>query len=174
MTFVFSPYAKLPLQVQTQIQEQMWNYKGSNLALLETSHRSPVFAKVNDDTILAIKLYLSVPNNYKILLMQGGEQLTQGSLPFNLLAGRNKCTYLITGPRSQFAQSQAALHPDVTVVSHTLQSTSTPTKVSRLVKQRDLLTPLSASKIIKRGNTSDSLTSKKEKMWFWIAPPFWD
>jgi phosphoserine aminotransferase len=63
----------------------MWNYNNTNLAILETSHRSPVFAKVNDDTILALRKYLNVPDNYKVLLMQGGEQLTQGAIPFNLL-----------------------------------------------------------------------------------------
>lgn len=78
----------------------MWNYNNTNLAILETSHRSPIFAKVNDDAILNIRKYLGVPDNYKVLLMQGGEQLTQASIPFNLLKTNKKCTYLVSGPRS--------------------------------------------------------------------------
>lgn len=47
--------------------------------------------------------------------MQGGEQLVQGSIPFNLLRDQKKCTYLVTGPRSEFASSEAKFHAGVTV-----------------------------------------------------------
>jgi|JI6StandDraft_1071083.scaffolds.fasta_scaffold38798_4 phosphoserine aminotransferase len=82
----------------------MWNYKGSNLCLMETSHRSPVFAAVNTTTNDELRGYLAVPPNYKILLMQGGAELVWASIAYNLFlngeGNTKKAAYITTGPRS--------------------------------------------------------------------------
>jgi phosphoserine aminotransferase len=71
---------------------------------METSHRSPVFAAVNSATNDDLRKYLSVPSNYKILLMQGGVELVWASVAYNLFlnskSSEKKSAYIITGPRS--------------------------------------------------------------------------
>lgn len=70
--FVFSEFTRLPQQLKEKINKEMWDFKGTHLSIMETSHRSPTFAAVNTQTNESIRKYLGVPADYKILLMQGG------------------------------------------------------------------------------------------------------
>lgn len=110
--YQFSEFVRLPSEVKSKINEEMWNFKGSNLCIMETSHRSPVFAAVNNATNDEIRNYLSVPANYKILLLQGGVELAWASIAYNLFFNSEdqlkKAAYIVTGPQSQRAAEEAA------------------------------------------------------------------
>lgn len=98
--------------VKHKLNEEMWNFKGSNLCLMETSHRSPVFAAVNNATNDELRAYLAVPPNYKILLMQGGVELAWSAIAYNLFfnsenAEMQKAIYITTGPQSIKAANEA-------------------------------------------------------------------
>lgn len=89
----------------------MWNFKGTHLSIMETSHRSPTFAAVNTQTNENLRKYLNVPTDYKILLMQGGAELVWASIAYNISYNNSKTSlrscYFISGPRSIRASHEA-------------------------------------------------------------------
>ncbi len=87
----------LPEEVLRQIQEDIWNYKGTGLGIMEHSHR----AKVYDEVIVAaeadVRAIANVPKNYRILFMTGGSSSQNFIVPTNLLKAGQTADYIVTG-----------------------------------------------------------------------------
>ena len=87
----------LPEEVIRQIQEDIWNYKGSGMGILEHSHRAKHYDAIVAEVDADIREVGNVPANYKILFMTGGATGQSWIVPANLLAKGGTADYLVTG-----------------------------------------------------------------------------
>ena len=110
--------AVLPKSVLKQAQEEMLNYRQSGMSVMELSHRSSLFEEIIQDAEQLIRELMSVPNNYKVLFLQGGASLQFSMVPLNL-APTGKIGFINTGTWSEKAISEAQKlnGPTVTVLA---------------------------------------------------------
>lgn len=87
----------LPEEVIRQIQEDVWNYQGCGMGILEISHRGKQFDKIVADVDSELRSLASIPANYKILFMTGGATGQSDIIPANLCPKGRIADYLITG-----------------------------------------------------------------------------
>ena len=112
----FSPGpATLPYSVLQEAAKDIVNFADKGIGLIEISHRSKEFMAVADETEALIRELLVVPDNYKVLFLQGGASSQFFMIPMNLLGGAKKATYLNTGVWSKKAIKEAKLFGDIDV-----------------------------------------------------------
>lgn len=112
----FSPGpATLPYPVLEEAAKDIVNFKDKGIGLIELSHRSKEFMAVADKTEQLIRELLQVPDNYKVLFLQGGASSQFFMIPMNLLGAGKKATYLNTGTWSKKAIKEAKLFGEITV-----------------------------------------------------------
>ncbi|MDR1462225.1 MAG: 3-phosphoserine/phosphohydroxythreonine transaminase [Azoarcus sp.] len=99
--------AALPLEVLQQAGEELSDWHGIGAGIMEVSHRGKAFSGVIAEAEADLRELLSIPENYKVLFLQGGQTLQFAQVPMNLLAGRS-ADYLLTGAWSQKAYKEAA------------------------------------------------------------------
>ena len=75
----------LPEQVLKTASEQMLNYKGSGMSVMEMSHRSSAYDQIIKDAQQRLRDLLQIPDNYKVLFLQGGASTQFAAIPLNLL-----------------------------------------------------------------------------------------
>ena len=94
----FSPGpATLPQEVLAQAAKDIVNFNDKGIGLIELSHRSKEFMAVAEETEALLRELLNVPDNYKVLFLQGGASTQFAMIPMNLLGPGKKATYLNTG-----------------------------------------------------------------------------
>jgi phosphoserine aminotransferase len=108
--------AKLPKEILRKVQSEMLDFAGTHQSILEISHRSPEFMAMNNDTIQKAKDLLNIPDNYKVLFMQGGGTGLFAAIPMNLIGKTGKADYIVTGSWSAKAAKEAAKHGKVNQV----------------------------------------------------------
>jgi phosphoserine aminotransferase len=101
--------ATLPEPVLKQAQQDIWNIAGSGIGVLEHSHRGKVFDKVADEAEQACRDLAGIPDNYRVLFLQGGASLQFAMVPMNLLPKGATADYLVTGVWSQKAVKEAKM-----------------------------------------------------------------
>lgn len=106
--------AILPYEVMKKAQEELLDFNGTGLSVLEISHRSKDFIAVTDAAEAKIKALLGVPDNYSIMFLQGGASTQFGMVPMNLLKG-GKADYVNTGSWAKKAIKEAKLFGTVNV-----------------------------------------------------------
>lgn len=112
----FSPGpATLPYEVLLQAGKDVVNFKDSGIGLIEISHRSKEFMAVIEETEALLRELMNIPNNYKVLFLQGGASSQFFMIPMNLLAGGKKATYLNTGTWSKKSIKEAQAFGDIEV-----------------------------------------------------------
>ena len=100
--------ATLPLPVLEEIQQDMLSLPGCGASILEISHRSKQFIAILEETEQRLRTLLNVPQNYKVLFMQGGGRMQFSMVPMNLLRGTNKTAdYVLTGSWGKKALAEA-------------------------------------------------------------------
>lgn len=109
--------AKLPQEVLKEVQEELLQYGTSEISVMEMSHRSKEFGKINKDAQLAIKELLNVPDNYKILFLQGGGTGLFAAIAMNLLNRTGTADYIVTGTWSAKAAKEATKYGKVNLVT---------------------------------------------------------
>lgn len=108
--FNFSPGpATLPQEVLEQAAKDIVNYNNSGIGLIEMSHRSKDFIAVTDGTEQLLRELMNIPDNYKVLFLQGGASTQFAMVPMNLLGPDKTATYLNTGTWSKNAIKEAKL-----------------------------------------------------------------
>jgi len=107
--------ATLPLEVLEQTAEDIINFQGSGIGLMEISHRSPEFQGIADEAESLLRELLQIPDNYRVLFLQGGASSQFFMIPMNLLADNGKATYLNTGTWAKKAIKEAQLFGDIDV-----------------------------------------------------------
>lgn len=108
----------LPESVLTKIQGELLNYNGSGMSILEMSHRSKTYQEVFDATEATFRRVMKIPDNYKILFLQGGATLQFASIPLNLMK-TGKADYIVTGNFSKKAAGEAKKYGDVHIAAST-------------------------------------------------------
>ena len=104
----FSPGpAKIPREVLLKAQEELLDYNGTGISVLEMSHRSPAFEDIIKKAELLIKELMNIPQNYRVLFMQSGGVGQFAAVPLNLLENGKVADYLVTGSWSKKAASEA-------------------------------------------------------------------
>ncbi len=112
----FSPGpATLPYEVLQQAGKDIVNFKDAGIGLIEISHRSKEFTAVAREAEKNLRDLLRIPDNYKVLFLQGGASSQFFMIPMNLLGDGKKATYLNTGTWAKKAIKEARLFGDITV-----------------------------------------------------------
>jgi phosphoserine aminotransferase len=112
----FSPGpATLPYSVLEEAAKDIVNFKERGIGLIEMSHRSKEFMAVADETEALVRELLEVPDNYKVLFLQGGASSQFFMIPMNLLGPDKKATYLNTGVWTKKAIKEAQLFGEIEV-----------------------------------------------------------
>ena len=116
-TFNFSAGpAMMPEPVLEEIRDEMMNYRGSGMCVMEMSHRSGVFQQIVDEAVADLRKLMDIPDNYKVLFIQGGATLQFSMIPMNLMKN-GKAIYIETGAWSKKAIAEAKKVGEVTVIS---------------------------------------------------------
>jgi len=100
--------AALPLPALEQAREELLDFRGTGMSVMEISHRAKEYDDVHNEAIALVKELLALPDNYKVLLLQGGGNLHFAMLPMNLLWDGRKADYIITGTWAKRAYKEAA------------------------------------------------------------------
>ena len=116
-TFNFSAGpAMMPEPVLEEIRDEMMNYRGSGMCVMEMSHRSPVFQTIIDEAEQNLRDLMQIPDNYKVLFIQGGATLQFSMIPMNLMKN-GKAVYIETGAWSKKAIAEAKKVGEVIVAA---------------------------------------------------------
>ena len=99
--------AVLPEPVLLQAQLELLDWQGRGYSVMETSHRSPEFVAVMQETEALLRTLLQVPAHYRILFMQGGGHQQFAMVPINLLGPKFHADYIVTGHWSRAAAEEA-------------------------------------------------------------------
>lgn len=98
--------AILPKPVLEKAQTEFLNYQGSEMSVMEMSHRSSLFDKIIKDADQLLREIMGIPENYQVLFLQGGASLQFSMIPLNLAVGK-KALYVNTGAWAKKAISAA-------------------------------------------------------------------
>ena len=107
----------LPLPVLEQAQKELICYGDSGMSVMEMSHRSPVYEEIIKAAEQDLRTLLNVPDNYKILFMQGGASGQFAAVPLNLLNGSKKADYIVSGQFSGKAYKEAKKYGDIALAA---------------------------------------------------------
>jgi len=109
--------AMLPAEVMARAGDEMLDWHGSGMSVMEMSHRGKEFISIYEEAERDLRELLGVPANYKILFLQGGATLQFAQIPMNLLAGKGKADYVLTGEWSKKAIKEAKQYCDVHIAA---------------------------------------------------------
>lgn len=113
----------LPVPVLEQAAAEMLDYQGSGQSVMEMSHRSKVFDKIIKDAEALMRELYNVPDNYKVLFLQGGASAQFSAIPLNFMNGSGKADYIITGQWAKKAFQEAQKYGDVKAAASSADKT---------------------------------------------------
>ncbi|MBN2735968.1 MAG: 3-phosphoserine/phosphohydroxythreonine transaminase [Spirochaetales bacterium] len=108
--------AVLPEEVLQEAQNDLIDYKGHGMSIMEMSHRSKPFMALMEEIEQDLREIMAIPANYKVLFLQGGASLQFAMVPLNLFSNSKKSDFLITGAWSKKAMAQAKVYGSVKVI----------------------------------------------------------
>ena len=114
--------AVLPESVLKEAAAEMLDYKGTGMSVMEMSHRSPAFQQIIDEAEQDIRDLMNIPDNYKVLFVQGGASTQFAAIPMNLKKN-GKAAYIVTGQWAKKAAQEAEKYIDVDVVASSADKT---------------------------------------------------
>jgi phosphoserine aminotransferase len=107
----------LPAEVLSRAGDEMLDWRGSGMGVMEMSHRGREFMGIAAEAQADLRQLLAIPANYKLLFLQGGATLQFAQVPMNLLAGKGKADYVVTGEWSKKAVKEAKNYCDVGIAA---------------------------------------------------------
>lgn len=108
--------AVLPEEVLREAAEEMLDYRGTGMSVMEMSHRSKAFQEIIDTAEQDIRDLMGIPSNYKVLFLQGGASQQFAMIPMNLMKNR-VADYIITGQWAKKAWQEAKLYGEANAVA---------------------------------------------------------
>ena len=109
--------ATLPEPVLLRAQEELLDYQGRGLSVMEMSHRSREFIAIAEGSEASLREILQVPDSYRVLFLQGGASLQFAAVPLNLRGDHQRADYINTGHWSKKAIAEAKRFVDVNVAA---------------------------------------------------------
>jgi len=122
----------LPVSVLEKARDQMLNYEGSGMSVMEMSHRSKFFDDIIVDAEKLLREVMNIPDNYKVLFLQGGASLQFASVAMNLMK-TGKADYVVTGQFSGKAYTEGKKYGDAHLAATTKEET-----FARIPRQEEL------------------------------------
>ena len=117
--------AMLPREVLLKIQSELLEYQNSKASVMEISHRGVDFMEAAEKSEKDLRELLDVPENYKVLFLQGGASAQFSMVPINLLRGGSRANYANTGHWSVKAIAEAKRYCEVNVCTDSSQNNFT-------------------------------------------------
>ncbi|MCL2695460.1 MAG: 3-phosphoserine/phosphohydroxythreonine transaminase [Clostridiales bacterium] len=108
--------ATMPVPVLEEIANEVLNYRGCGTGVMEMSHRSKVYQTIIDEAEADLRELMGIPDNYKVLFIQGGATLQFAMIPMNLLKN-GVADYIVTGAWSQKAYKEAQKYGKINLVA---------------------------------------------------------
>lgn len=115
----------LPEKVLRTAADEMMDYKGSGQSVMEMSHRSKVYDGIIKECEALLREVMQIPDNYKVLFLQGGASSQFAMVPLNLMTGSGKADFVITGQWANKAYKEAARYGEANVVASSQDKTYT-------------------------------------------------
>ncbi len=100
--------AVLPEEVLKEAADEMLDYRGCGMSVMEMSHRSKVYDTIIKEAEADLRTLMKIPDNYKVMFLQGGASLQFAAVPMNLMKNR-KAGYILTGQWSKKAFAEAKI-----------------------------------------------------------------
>jgi phosphoserine aminotransferase len=113
----------LPESVLKKAASEMLDYQGSGQSVMEMSHRSKVYESIIQGCESLLREVMGIPNNYKVLFLQGGASSQFAMIPLNLMNGSGKADFVITGQWANKAYQEAARYGDANIVASSKDKT---------------------------------------------------
>ena len=114
--------AMLPVEVLKEAASEMLDYQGSGMSVMEMSHRSQVFQNIIDEAEADLRDLLNIPDNYKVLFLQGGASQQFAAVPMNLMKN-GVADYIVTGQWAKKAAQEAEKYGKVNVIASSADKT---------------------------------------------------
>ncbi len=114
--------AVLPESVLKEAAEEMLDYKGSGMSVMEMSHRSKVYDGIIKEAEADLRKLMNIPDNYKVLFVQGGASLLFASVPMNLMKNK-KAGYILTGQWAKKAYQEAKIYGEAVELASSADET---------------------------------------------------
>jgi len=111
--------ATIPQSVLERASEEMLDWNGSGMSVMEMSHRGKEYMSIAAQAEADLRELIAIPDNYKVLFLQGGASSQFAMVPMNLLRGKSKADYIHTGAWSKKAIAEAKRYCDVNVAATT-------------------------------------------------------
>jgi phosphoserine aminotransferase len=109
--------AVLPLEVLQKAQEELVDWQGSGMSVMEMSHRGKEYTSIHENAIRNLRTLMNIPDNYKVLFLQGGASTQFAMVPLNLFSQARKADYINTGAWSKKAIAEAKRYGTVKVIA---------------------------------------------------------
>ena len=100
--------AVLPEEVLREAADEMLDYRGTGMSVMEMSHRSAAFQAIIDEAEADLRSLMNIPDNYRVLFLQGGAHLQFSMIPMNLMKNR-VADYIVTGQWAKKAYAEAQI-----------------------------------------------------------------
>ncbi len=114
--------AVLPEEVLQEAAAEMLDYKGSGMSVMEMSHRSKVYDEIIKEAEADLRKLMNIPDNYKVLFVQGGDSLVFATVPMNLMKNK-KAGYIITGQWAKKAFAEAKIYGEAVELASSADET---------------------------------------------------
>ena len=111
--------ATLPQAVIERARDEMLDWNGSGMSVMEMSHRGKEYMSIAVQAEADLRELMTIPDNYKVMFLQGGASSQFAMVPMNLLRGKNKADYINTGAWSKKAIAEAKRYCDVNIAATT-------------------------------------------------------
>lgn len=115
----------LPESVLEKAASEMLDYQGSGQSVMEMSHRSKTYDAIIKECEALLREVMGIPDNYKVLFLQGGASSQFAMVPLNLMTGSGKADYVITGQWATKAYKEAARYGEAHVIASSKDKTFT-------------------------------------------------
>ena len=103
--------AVLPEEVLQEAADEMLDYRGTGMSVMEMSHRSKAYDTIIKEAEADLRELMNIPDNYKVLFLQGGASQQFAMIPMNLMKNR-VADYIVTGQWAKKAYQEASLYTD--------------------------------------------------------------
>jgi len=118
--------AALPESVLARAQAEMLDWHGAGMSVMEMSHRGKEFMGIAEQAEADLRQLMSIPDNYKVLFLQGGASSQFAMVPLNLMGSRGKADYINTGSWSKKAIAEAKRYGEINVAADTSADFTVP------------------------------------------------
>ena len=163
--------AMMPEEVLEEIAAEMMNYHGSGMCVMEMSHRSQVFQQIRDEAEADLRKLMGIPDNYKVLFVQGGGTVQFAMVPMNLMKNGVAC-YVETGNWSKKALKEAQKYGEVKVIASSADKNFSYIPDCSIWTFRT--TPTMSISVRTRPSTAPPITSSptpRARCWWRTSPP---